>query len=86
MKGGDNTVADALLRMLEMETGTLKMTAAVLSVAMDPKLSEAIRVGYGSDLFCQRLRKNLDSFPTIKVVDGLIYMGSRLVVPRVGTL
>ena len=38
------------------------------------------------DSFCRRVLENLDSFPTIKVVDGLIFIGSRLVVPWVGTI
>ena len=88
VKGGKNTVADALSRMPEGEggEGTLKTVAAVLTVSTDPTLSESIRVGYKSDTFCRRILDNLHSFPTIKVVDGLIYIGSRLVVPRVGTV
>ena len=86
VKGGDNTVADALSRMPEEGEGTFGTTAAVLNVSADPKISEDIRVGYSSDAFCQRILNNLESFPAIKVVDGLIYIGSRLVVPRVGTI
>ena len=29
---------------------------------------------------------NLESFPNIKVVNGLIYIGSRLIIPQVGTI
>ena len=81
VKGGENTVADALLRMPEGGEGLLKTITAVLNVSTDPKLSEDIKTGYKSDTFCQKVLRNLDSFPTIKVEDGLIYMGSRLVVP-----
>ena len=91
VRGGENTVADALSHMLE-EGGRgegeerSKIFAAVLKISIDPKISEDIRVRYNSDAFCQRILKNLESFPTVKVEDGLIYIGSRLIVPRVGTL
>ena len=87
VKGEENTVADALSRMPEVEEGgSLGAVAAVLTVSTDPKLSEAIREGYKSDAFCQRVLRNLDSFPAAKVVDGLVFIESRLVVPRVGTI
>ena len=87
-EGNENTVADALSHMPEEGEGEegSKIIAAVLKISMDPKISEDIRVGYKSDAFCQRILKNLESFPMIKVEDGLIYIGSRLVIPRVGTL
>ena len=87
VKGGRNTVADALSRMPEGEEGGGSMViATILMVTMNPKISEEIKVGYQTDPFCQRILKNVESFPTIKVEDGLIYIGSRLVVPRVGTI
>jgi len=91
VKGEENTVADALSHLPEEEgsvgvEGLLGTMAAVLTVSTDTKLSEAIRVGYESDSFCQKVLRNLDSFPATKVVDGLIFMGKRLVVPRVGTI
>ena len=90
VKGGDNTVVDALSRMPEEGEGTSGRTfttvAAVLSVSMDPKICDEIRVGYTSDSFCQKLLLNRDSLPSVKVIDGLIYISSRLVIPRVGTI
>ena len=86
VKGGDNTVADALSRMPEVGEGGSEVVATILAVSTDPKLSEAIRIGYKSDHFCQRILKNAGSVPGIKIADGLIYIGSRLVVPRVGTI
>ena len=86
VKGGDNTVADSLSRMPEGGEGTFGTTAAVLNVSMDPKMSEDIRVGYKSDAFRRKVLDNLESFPAIRVVDGLVYVGSWLVVPRVGTI
>ena len=89
VKGEENTVADALSRMPEEVSGEeelLGAVGAVLTISTDPKLSEAIRAGYESDAFCQKVLRNVDSFPATKVVDGLIFMGPRLVIPRVGTI
>ena len=86
VKGDRNTVADALSRMPEEGGEGSEVVAATLAISTDPKISEDIKVGYQSDPFCQRVMKNLESFPGTKIVDGLIYIGSRLVVPRVGTI
>ena len=66
--------------------GRIGTVAAVMTVSTDPKISADIRVGYSSDSFCQKILGNLDSFLAAKVVDGLIYIGSRLVIPRMGTI
>ena len=81
VKGEENTVADALSRMPEGEGEGSKVIATVLKISTDPKISDAIRVGYKSDAFCQRIVKNVGSFPTIRIDDGLIHIGSRLVIP-----
>jgi len=79
-------VADALSCMPERGGEGSKVIATVLKISTDPKISDAIRVGYKSDAFCQCILKNIASFPMIRIDDGLIYIGSRLVVPRVGTI
>ena len=76
MKGEENTVADALSHMPEGEGEGSEAIATVLKISMDPKISDAIRVGYKSDAFCQCILKNIGSFPTIRIDDGLIYIGS----------
>ena len=86
VKGERNTVADALSRMPEGGEEGSDVVATILTISTDSKISEDIRVGYQSDPFCQRIMKNLGSVPGTKIVDGLIYIGSRLVVPRVGTI
>jgi len=86
VKGGENTVVDALSRMPVNGNDEVGLTAATMAVLVDTQLSNDIRAGYETDAFCQRILKNRDSFPAIKVVDGLIYIGSRLVVPRVGSI
>ena len=85
VKGEENTVADALSHMPDEGEG-FGAVAVTLTVSADPKMSEAIRVGYRSDSFCRRILDNLGSFPWIKLVDGLIYISTRLMVPWVGTL
>ena len=79
-------VANALSCMPEDGEGSFKTIATVLTISMDPKLSRNIRDGYSSDTFCQKVLDNLDSFPNTKVINRLIYIGSRLVVPQVGTI
>ena len=90
IKGGRNTVVDVLSQMPEGGEGgpvdVPKAVAAVLQVSMDPKISADIRRGYQTDTFCQKILRNMMSFPNIKVEDGLIYIGSRLVVLRTGMI
>ena len=86
VKGEENTVADALSRMPEDGNDSGGIVAATMAVSVDDQLSKDIWAGYGTDAFCQRILKNQDSFPTVKVIDGLIYIGSRLVIPRVGSI
>jgi hypothetical protein len=62
------------------QCGLLGAIAVVMTVFTDPKISEAIKVRYKSDSFCQKVLGNLDSFPAAKMVNGLIFIGSRLVV------
>ena len=64
----------------------LEVVASVLTVVSDPKISGDIKVRYTSDSFCQKVLSNQESFPTVKVVDGLSYIGSRLIIPCVGTI
>ena len=78
-------MADVLSCMLEGE-GRPEAVAAILRISMDPKISDNLRVGYRSDKFCQQILKNRESFPAVKVEDGLVYIESRLVVPRIGTI
>jgi hypothetical protein len=85
IKGEENTVADALSRMPD-EQEEPEVMAAVLSVTTDAKIGEEIKSGYNTDTFCQKLLKNIESFPTVKMVDGFMYIGERLVVPRTGTI
>ena len=84
--GEENTVADALSRLPEEGEGEPQAIAGVLKITMDPTISETIRNGYTSDPFCQKLLRNQESFPAVKEEDGLLYIGSRLVVPRTRTL
>ena len=88
--GEDNCVADALSRlpddplfdyMLPAETDH-GLLGAVFSITADDSLLKHILRGYREDPFCVKLTKNPDSVPGLKSVDGLLYLGSRLVIPR----
>ena len=86
IKGEENTVVDALSHMPDVVNEDVGLVAATMAVSVDNQLSNDIWAGYKTDTFCQRILKNQDSFPAVKVVNGLIYIGSRLVIPRVGSI
>ena len=79
-------MADALSCMPDVINKDVGLAAAIMAVSVDNQLSNNIWAGYETDAFCQRILKNQDSFPAVKVVDGLVYIGSRLVIPRVGSI
>jgi hypothetical protein len=58
-------------------------TAAVSRISADAQLLKDIKARYASDSFCQRLLNNGSSFPQFKNVNGLYFMGDRLLVPKV---
>ena len=57
---------------------------AVLSIKTDRSVLASIKAGYESDPFCVRLAKN--NIPGARFVNGLWYVGDRLVIPRVKDL
>jgi hypothetical protein len=59
---------------------------AVLSIATDHSVLEAIRAGYETDEFCLKTRDSVGSVPGVSTSNGLIYVGDRLLVPRAGDL
>lgn len=88
--GEQNCVADALLRLpddplfdykLPPATDT-SLLAAVFSIAADDSVLKTILQGYKEDPFCVKLTSNLDSVPGLTNIDNLLYIGSRLVIPR----
>jgi hypothetical protein len=63
---------------LPMETA-----AAILNVSTDNELLMKIRDGYDCDPWCKKLTSAATGSSLVRRVDGLWFMGDRLVVPRV---
>jgi hypothetical protein len=85
--GPDNTVADALSRLpanpTEMDLPPYQSwkttVASILSIATDQKVLDAIKCGYASDDYCAKVAKS--GMSGTKCVNGLWYMGDRLLIP-----
>lgn len=87
IKGEDNTIADALSRLPDtVDDIPITPVASMHCVETDPLLLQSILAGYKSDPFCVKLVNNTDSIPGLTIRDKLLYVGDRLVIPRVGTL
>ena len=89
--GEDNTVVDALSQLpanndVVMEPHCIWSTgvSATLSISTENLVLQAIMNGYDSDLFSQKLGKV--NIPGAKLVNGLWYIGSQLLIPRVGNV
>jgi hypothetical protein len=90
IKGEDNTVADALSQ-LPIDIGEPiphnTTIAATFTIENDPKLFTKIHQGYEHDTWCTAILKDLkcgviDKKLNIKLSNGLLFVGSRLVVPK----
>ncbi|SCV70790.1 BQ2448_3552 [Microbotryum intermedium] len=83
--GGENTVADAMSRYSfpQVESDSVQ---AVSEMDVDTQLRGRIVEGYGSDPFCQQVKRNLDSSPGFSQVDNVLYFEGRMVVPAVPQL
>jgi hypothetical protein len=86
IKGENNTVADALSRIPpdafpEEKAPGEGMISSVLSIALNNEFLGKIKGGYKSDPFCIKIASNVNSVPGIKRVNGLWYLGSRLLIP-----
>ena len=57
---------------------------AVLSIVTDYFVFKSIKAGYDLDPFCIHLQKN--NVPGAHLINGLWYIGNRLVTPRTGDL
>jgi len=89
--GPDNTVADALSRLQEDTDGIpipheswLSSVATVLSIATDQTVLDAIKCRYTVDDYCIKMAET--SVPGTKFINGLWYVGDRLLIPRVGDI
>jgi hypothetical protein len=90
--GEDNTVADALSRVLDGtfpgETPNTVEHAinATLTISTDNSVIQQIRDGYESDDFCKKIMDPLFSMKGFTSANGLWYIGDRLLIPRVGNI
>jgi len=55
--------------------------APVLQITENKDLMEKITKGYAADKFATKLLTNLDSFPNAKMLNNLLFIGGRLVIP-----
>jgi hypothetical protein len=88
----DNTVADALSRLPDDTTVIPPMLheswrspiAAILSIATDQTVLDAIKCRYASDDYCIKISKF--NISDTKCMNGLWYIGDRLLIPRIGDI
>ena len=59
---------------------------SVLTISADQLFLDNIHKGYNHDDFCKKLATANSSIQGIQFVNGLWYIGDRLIVPRYGTL
>jgi hypothetical protein len=99
IKGEDNTVADALSCLPDdlsdpisdaadeltpnYKAWRVTASASILTITADTKLLNDIKLGYTSDPFCIKMIGAKESFPALKNINGLWYVGNRLLVPKV---
>lgn len=96
IRGEDNTVADVLSRvpvngfpteqtedlLMKVDVwGLDNVVGTVLEITMDKSVLALICGAYKEDEFVQKLLKL--GIPGVSVVNGLVYTGSRLVIPKV---
>lgn len=60
--------------------------ASILSITTDNDLLLRIRNGYNHDTFCRKLAENPSARDGVQLIDGLIYLNDRLVIPRTDNL
>lgn len=90
INGDLNTVADALSR-LPNRVDDFQIACSTFQVKSDPQFVEDIKTGYTVDKWCRGilsdLEKNLiDSKFGFSLTDGLLFIGSRLIIPKFSDL
>lgn len=85
--GEKNTIADALSRMPDVVEDPPSSIFSVLEIKSDPEIVCDIKEGYLADKWCQRLTSDLKANlvdPKLDITrrNGLLFVGSRLVIPN----
>ena len=90
--GEDNTVADALSHVRDGaflgESSALPENGVntMLTIAMDDSVLRKIQSGYQDDEFCKKLMDPSFAMKNVSMVNGLWYIGDRLVIPHVNSI
>ena len=95
--GEDNTVADTLSQVPDGAfpgesldttpyTNTAPSVNAILSITTDPSVLHTIQSGYLADEFCKKLIGSAKMTTGVSTLNGLWYIGDRLLIPRTGTI
>ena len=89
--GKDNSVADALSCLPATDENIVvphavwrSRVSATFAISTDTSILCAIMDGYSSDPFAQKMSKT--DVPGAKLVNGLWYLRTRLLIPRVGNI
>ena len=57
-----------------------------LSITVDKQLLQQIKEGYIADPWCKKLPSVMPSWPELQQINGLWYVGDRLIIPHTGSL
>ena len=87
INGDDNCVADALSRLPDSVDNESHVVGGIFEIRSDPSFSKDIKEGYHTDPWCKTLATDLargvvDMKLDIKSQNGLIFIGSRLIIPN----
>jgi RNase H-like domain found in reverse transcriptase/Reverse transcriptase (RNA-dependent DNA polymerase)/Integrase zinc binding domain len=64
----------------------MRSPISALTIMADPDIVANIKEGYKVDAYCIKLLQNLHSLPNVHLEDGLLYTGSRLIIPKWGNI
>jgi hypothetical protein len=78
--GEENSCTDALSRTTFPDAEPSPI-APILSISADKELLTCIRSGYADDPWCKKIMEVEPRPHGISVIDGVLYIGQRLVIP-----
>ena len=91
--GEDNTMADALSHVPDgtfpgksLENNPWPLVNMVLTITTDPSILHMIQSGYTVDEFCKKIIAAPHSMPGLSTLNGLWYIGDRLLILHMGTI
>ncbi|KAJ2936381.1 hypothetical protein H1R20_g714, partial [Candolleomyces eurysporus] len=81
LEGGEDSVKPLASLAISLESPSPRFRK--LAAGIDTSFLERMKAGYGEDPWCLRLAKVKSSLPGVREVDGLWFIGDRLVVPQI---